>query len=274
MSSLRQNIQLLTAFLIGFTINLSLITVHPAEELSITTVDLNGTPVAVGTVGAVGPTVIFESGQGEGMDSWKLLTSALASCAHVIVYDRPGIGKSGSREQSVLTANIVASDLDLLLRKLRAVPPYILVGHSLGALYVQAFVRAHPNEVAGVVLVDGSSPLEPDGVFVSTVPPKPNTTAAAEESGVNPSITSLREGPNFPPVPLMVLIAENHGDTAAREMIWRDVQERTAGLSPKGQARLIEGSGHFIQLDRPDAVLDAIRTIADMASSPLACSMP
>ena len=269
-----QTVQVFTALLFGLASNLGLVAAPHAEQLSIKTVDLNGTPVAVGTVGTTGPTVIFESGQGEGIDSWKLVTNGLASCARVIVYDRPGIGRSGSRKQAVLTADVVASDLDLLLRKLRAVPPYILVGHSLGALYLQAFVRAHPNLVAGVVLVDGSSPLEPDGVFVSTVPPKPDTAAAAEEAGVNSSMAFLRKAPNFPPVPLIVLIAENHGDTPAREMIWRDVQERTAGLSPKGQARLIEGSGHFIQSDRPNAVLDAIRTIAEMTSNPLACSPP
>ena len=45
--------------------------------------------------------------------------------------------------------------------------PYLLVGHSLGGLYVEAFAREHPHEVSGMVLIDGTSPIEPLGVFVS-----------------------------------------------------------------------------------------------------------
>ena len=33
-------------------------------------------------------------------------------------------------------------------------PPYILVGHSLGGLYMQLFARRYPQEVSGIVLVD------------------------------------------------------------------------------------------------------------------------
>jgi pimeloyl-ACP methyl ester carboxylesterase len=246
----------------------------PADELSFQTVDLNGTPVAVGTAGATGPTIIFEAGQGEGIDSWKSVTGPLTPCARVIVYDRPGIGRSGPGRRTVLTAGVVASDLKLLLGKLHAVPPYILVGHSLGALYVQAFARTYPGQIAGVVLVDGSSPLEPDGVFVSSAQAKPGTAAAAEEAGVSPSMVAIRHGPNFPPVPLIVLIAADHGDTPAREKLWRDIQEHTAALSPKGQTRLVENSGHFIQLDQPQAVLNAIQTVAEMSSHPLSCLKP
>ncbi|HEX5326499.1 MAG TPA: hypothetical protein VFW75_07500 [Acetobacteraceae bacterium] len=56
----------------------------------------------------------------------------------------------------------------------------------------------------------------------------------------------------------MVLVAADHHDTPEREALWRDVQAHTAALSPRGQVRLIEGAGHFIQLDKPDAVIAAI----------------
>ncbi len=155
-------------------------------------------------------------------------------------------------------ADMVAEQLAALLKALNMPPPYILVGHSLGGFYVQAFARSHPEAVAAVVLVDAASPFEPPGVFVSTIPPKPGSVEAAEEAGFAPSAAAMLKGPPFPPVPLIVLAATDHGDTSEREALWRDVQARTAALSPKGRLEIVEGSGHFIQTDRPQAVIAAV----------------
>jgi pimeloyl-ACP methyl ester carboxylesterase len=101
-----------------------------------------------------------------------------------VLYDRPGIGRSGPRRGTdALLASTVADELLACLHAIAAPPPYLLVGHSLGGLYVQAFARQYPRETAAVVLVDSASPLEPPGVFGSTVPPEPGSTAAAEEAG-------------------------------------------------------------------------------------------
>ncbi|HET8701883.1 MAG TPA: alpha/beta fold hydrolase, partial [Nitrococcus sp.] len=174
-----------------------------------------------------------------------------------------GIGKSPPPRDP--TAPVLAANVaDVLLAQLRAhgLPrPYILVGHSIGGLYVQAFARNHPQVVAGAVLVDAASPFEPPGVFVSTVPPKPGSVAAAEEAGVAPSVAALLAGPPFPPVPLLVMAATDHDDTPAREALWRSVQRRTAALSPKGRLIVVH-SGHFIQTDRPASVIAAVLTVA------------
>jgi pimeloyl-ACP methyl ester carboxylesterase len=49
----------------------------------------------------------------------------------------------------------------LLLARAKLRPPFILVGHSLGGLYVQMFARLHPDEIAAVVLLDSSSTEAP-----------------------------------------------------------------------------------------------------------------
>ncbi|QVL48274.1 MAG: hypothetical protein KFB96_22055 [Thiocapsa sp.] len=61
---------------------------------------------------------------------------------------------------------------------------------------------------------DASSPLEPEGVFVSTQPPTPGTTSAWEAAGIAESVAALKSGPDFPDVPLIVLVATDHEDTA------------------------------------------------------------
>lgn len=157
-----------------------------------------------------------------------------------------------------MLASEVADRLALLLKGIGAAPPYVLVGHSLGGLYVQSFARRYPENVAAVILVDAASPLEPPGVFVPSVPPPAGSISAAEEAGVAASVSAMLAGPPLPPVPLVVLAATDHGDTAQREAVWRNVQARTAALSPQGRLEVADGSGHFIQTDRPRAVVEAM----------------
>jgi hypothetical protein len=106
-------------------------------------------------------------------------------------------------------------------------------------------LRRYPKDVAGVVLVDALSSLEPPGVFVSTEPLRPGSISAAEEAGVTRSMAALLAGQPFPAVPLIVLAATDHGDTPQREALWQEVQSRTAALSPKGRLQVVH-SGHFI----------------------------
>jgi pimeloyl-ACP methyl ester carboxylesterase len=232
------------------------------------------TELAYRLLGRAGPTVVFESGQGLGMDSWSRMAPRLALCARVIVYDRRGVGNSPARPNDrPVTASDVAHDLVRLLRAIGAAPPYILVGHSLGGLYVQAFARLYPKEVAAVVLVDAASPLEPPGVFVSTAPLAPGSISAAEEAGVAPSEAALLSGPPFPPIPLIVLAAADHDDTPQREALWREVQMRTAKLSPQGHFEVVNHTGHFIQVDRPDVVIAAVLEAARLSGAALSgCS--
>lgn len=111
------------------------------------------------------------------------------------------------------------------------------------------------------MLVDASSPLEPEGAFVSTQPPKPGTPSAWETAGIAESVAELNRDPGLTDVPLLVLVATDHQDTAEREALWLEIQRRTAALSPNGELRLARGSGHFIQEDRPETVVAAIEPV-------------
>ena len=220
-----------------------------------------GTGLSYRLAGAEGQVVVCESATAEPMANWDDVASALAPCARVLTYDRLGTGASAALSGSRVRGDDVAVRLHRLLRDLHLPTPVILVGHSIGGLYAQIFARRFPREVVGVVLVDAASPLEPPGVFVPSSPPPAGTTAAAEEAGVSETMDALRHGPDFPPVPLIVLSATKHDDTTDREALWQEIQERTARLSPRGQRVVVE-SGHFIQRDRPEAVAAAIRSLA------------
>src|SRR3954451_20712098 len=68
--------------------------------------------IAFETLGRAGPVVVFESGRGEDMRSWEHVARLLAACARVVLYDRPGIGRSSPRTgASVLLADTVVDQL-------------------------------------------------------------------------------------------------------------------------------------------------------------------
>jgi pimeloyl-ACP methyl ester carboxylesterase len=228
--------------------------------------DRGNPKLAYRLVGHRGPVIVFESGQGMGIGGWDRVVQPLLACARVVLYDREGIGDSPAPPNDLpVMANAVADSLAGLLRDIHVKPPYLLVGHSLGGLYVQSFTRHYPKLVAGVVLVDAASPLEPPGVFVSSAPLSAGSRSVAEEAGVPSSMAALLNGPPFPPVPLIVLAATDHGDTPEREALWQAVQMRTAALSPRGRLEVIDGSGHFIQHDQPNAVVRAVLAAARMS---------
>ena len=104
-----------------------------------------------------GPTVVFEAGLSATLDCWHQVAPAVAEFAPVVVYERAGVVWS---ETSPLPHDAVhiSEQLQQLLRELGAKPPYVLVGHSMGGLYVMGHAMQFPEAVAGTVLVDASNP--------------------------------------------------------------------------------------------------------------------
>jgi pimeloyl-ACP methyl ester carboxylesterase len=100
------------------------------------------------------PTVILEAGAFGTSADWDFVLGDLAAGGRVCAYDRAGLGRSPPRpgERDVLTK---AGELNGLLDQLGETGKVILVGHSNGALYIQAFARLWPGRVAGLVYVNG-----------------------------------------------------------------------------------------------------------------------
>lgn len=100
-----------------------------------------------------GPTVLIEAGRFNTSVMWSLVQEEVSRFARVCTYDRSGYAWSDPDSES-RTGTRVATDLHTLLRKAEVPGPYLLVGHSLGAMYVRYFAEQYPDELAGVILVD------------------------------------------------------------------------------------------------------------------------
>ncbi len=60
--------------------------------------------------------------------------------------------------------------------------------------------------------------------------------------------------------PLLVLIRDTTVERSHDPLHVRH-QQAMAGLSSRGEYRIVPGAGHHIQVDRPDAVIDAVRKV-------------
>jgi pimeloyl-ACP methyl ester carboxylesterase len=121
--------------------------------------DVGGHRLHLNCTGAGSPTVVLSNGTGEISQNWARIIPAVAVTSRVCAYDRAGQGWSddASRPQD---GRAIAADLHALLHGAGEHGPYLLVGHSLGGVYSMTFAARYPNEVAGMVLLDSSSPQQ------------------------------------------------------------------------------------------------------------------
>jgi pimeloyl-ACP methyl ester carboxylesterase len=117
-------------------------------------VDVGGHRLHLLCVGSGAPTVILESGLGEAAAYWGWIATAVAQETTVCAYDRAGRGWSDAAAASQ-DGVAVATDLHILLDRGHASGPFVLVGHSSGAQYVRIFAGRYPEQVAGMILLDG-----------------------------------------------------------------------------------------------------------------------
>jgi pimeloyl-ACP methyl ester carboxylesterase len=255
----RCNIALLAAAMVAFSLLLN--GQASARDAVYIVADQN---LHIETFGSGEPTVVFEAGQGNASTTWQSVAGSIAEFTKVVIYDRAGLGQSLPilDTTSPVTADKVTIALHGLLAAAAVRPPYILVGHSLGGLYIQRFATRYPGEVAGVVLIDSSSADAPSDL-TTRARLKPGTAAYLEDEGVAESNRQVRMAGPFPPLLLTVIAATDHGPYfKGWEATLMRLQQRLVTLSPRATIIVAEGSGHDIHVDRPNLVIDAVRQMA------------
>lgn len=213
------------------------------------------------------PVVVFENGLGGHMEWWTKVLPALPAGTAYFAYNRPGIGKSASAPIPRDGAHIV-SELRQALRSQGLQPPYVLVGHSLGGLYMQLFARQHPQETAALVLVDSTHPQQLEGagamenqsLLVRGAAKVLITGTAKDEfdqlTRTGHQVLAL---PTVTGLPVIVLsAAEPMKETSDLAQFSNDKRQDIARLYP-GATQVWVDSGHAIPLDKPEAVVQAIR---------------
>ena len=104
------------------------------------------------------PTVILQAGGANESLWWVRVQTQLADHVRVCAYDRAGLGWSEPADTPRDPGTIVG-ELHALLAVANIQPPYVMVGHSFGAILTRIYAAHYPAEVVGITLVDGM-PLE------------------------------------------------------------------------------------------------------------------
>lgn len=212
----------------------------------------------------------------------------VASFTRVCAYDRPGTGGSRSTEVAQPTsAQISADDLEALLAASGETGPFVLAGHSYGGPIIRLFAGDHPDEVAGLVLVDGLSEDLDAGLTDAqrTVFEELNTpqSPGAESFDFATLADQLRGSPPAPDVPVIVLTADTPQltpealasgqlppgvDQAFADALWA-AQLSAQDLLPTKFTSAVHvtdtSSDHYIQLENPQLVIDSIRDVVEEA---------
>lgn len=267
-----------------------------APSISDPLVDIGTHRLQVHSEGEGTPVIVIDSGIGDRLDKLRPLQAALGRVTRVVTYNRAGYGRS---EPGPLPRDCgrEAAELKALLEKASLPGPYVLVGHSLGALNVQAFASRYPDAVAGLVLLDppplsfllgreyadlramagrmtaewqaiadaaaGSADAREraQGVFFRMIASEHREMFGASAKRVA-GITT------FGSLPLLVMAAGRpnpaFGAVAeAYQKYWVAQSRKLAAASTKGKFILAEKSSHYLYLDDPGLVAQSIIDLVD-----------
>jgi pimeloyl-ACP methyl ester carboxylesterase len=237
-------------------------------SLTLQKVDVGGHSLNL-LIGGQGSTaVVFEGGFGTGIASWSTVQKEVAAFARTVSYDRAGLGQSdlGPKPRS---AKQIASELHTALEKAGVKPPYVLVGHSLGGIFVRVFADMYPKEVVGMVLIDPSQESfnewirkrQPDRVKaaqaqMANAAEGPRAEAAALD--VTDAEARLAKVP--PGIPVTLLSAtEDESMPADARRVWIEKHNEWIATVPGGKHVVVEKTAHFIQVQQPKLVIETIQ---------------
>jgi pimeloyl-ACP methyl ester carboxylesterase len=249
-------------------------------KASRTRVDVGGRALFISCTGTGTPTVVLEAGSGNTGDTWVSVQPEVARFTRVCSYDRAGLGQSDPAPAGVRTVQDSVDDLHALLGAADISGPVVLVGHSLGGLIVRLYASQYPDEVAGAVLVDGMPPdLPASGLALLPAVERGETFVILR--GLHPQdpehldiiasgVWVMAHSPAR--VPAVVLAAGFHGapdapPDPAFEDLWAELQQEQARALDARLVSVPDGD-HFLQLDRPELVIEAIRQMVEAVRNP------
>jgi pimeloyl-ACP methyl ester carboxylesterase len=183
---------------------------------------LGGSEIEYEVRGA-GPAVIFLHAFPLGQFMWDAAVEALADRHRVVRFDARGFGGTPPDDEP-LTMERIADDASALLGLL-GIEKAVVVGCSMGGYAAFAFVRRHPERLAGLVLQDTRAGAD-------TEEARANRTALADrvrEEGAGAAVEAF--------LPKLV------GETTKREnpALVEGLRERILATSPAGIVQALHG---------------------------------
>src|SRR5438034_1479793 len=257
--------------------------------------------------GSGSPTVILESGYRNDAEIWSTPVKPgmstvfpdVAKFTRVCAYDRPGtfldadhLGRSTPVPMPRAARDLV-SDLHALLQTAHVPVPYVFADHSFGGIFTRLYAGTYPKEVVGMVLVDALSEKVRTGLtpeqwklyveFGFTKPtPGLEKYKEIETLDVNASLDQMEKAASaepLRPMPLFVLTQGKPFDLSrwqplpaefrgALDKVWHAAQDDLTTLAPNARHKTATKSAHYIQVQEPQVVIDAIKQVVEAVRNP------
>jgi hypothetical protein len=252
---------------------LSFIKVNAQDAVLDTLVDIGGYKMHFSILKGNDNVILFESGAGDDGSVWEgmSLTVHEITGATVISYDRSGFGKSELNpnhkkdDQFGIFNGVI--ELELTLKKIGYFDNLILVSHSYGGFYTTLFSSRNPDKVLFNVRVDANLANQyTEEILVkaehdNSVHQLKDIHLGQYYLGINFANTvrlmwNTEYPSSIPAIDLVSPIQRHHTDKEW-ELLLRthqdfvDAQTNRTGI-------IANGSGHYIFLDNPGLVINAI----------------
>ena len=246
-------------------------------------VTVNGAQLAYSCVGSGSPKVIIEHGlyklpfQAEPSEHWYAWIGTqlgVAEFTEVCVYGRRGVaGSEPVEEGTIRTADDQVADLVGFLEAMDFEDPVVIAGHSWGGAIGQLFANRYPDRTAALVLVESVTADAFDGYpFPSSGPIEfVDIVGGAEQLAEIDDLEDLAITVLSAGSPVFTVLGTPDGaipagapmhDPAAFEA-WTNWQNDLNDLSSNVVHNTFDDSGHLMQIDRPNAIVDAVAEIME-----------
>jgi pimeloyl-ACP methyl ester carboxylesterase len=237
-------------------------------------VDAGGHQVRMLICGSGSPTVVFETGArgsgGDPLEAWEKVQPEVSKFTKTVAYDRAGVGLSAPGPQP-RDARQIARELHTALQNAHAAPPYILVGHSFGGLFIRVFAGMYPREVGGMVLVDPtqeefinwnqSHNHDDDDIPADDWNLIQAGMAEARESRIPEGIPVVLISGMGPRVLPAFMTEKQKLKYRTQHQMWLKYHTEWIEKAPNGKHIITQNSGHGIPFEEPDLVVGAIRQV-------------
>ena len=244
-------------------------------------VQIKGKQQHVLTWGKGEPVVVFLNGGGSGLKDFEPVQKEISKITKTISYDKFGLGKSELIETPRTLEN-VANELKELLDKEGVVEtPMIFVGHSMGGYVARYYLHRYPKNLVGLILIDPGSEFlnEEYKKFQTEKEIKMEESLLAAQIKLIPKgfqmevnayenhDSILRTITTDTDIPIALLesnkVDENDEAGKRRIEIQKQLYREFQRKLPQTEIISTEKSGHFIQLEEPNLVIDAIQAMVE-----------
>jgi len=266
---------------------------------------VNGHRMRLDCTGSGSPTLILDAGLGNDGLIWSGVQPVLSRTTQVCSYDRAGFGWSDPMP-APRDADHIASELHALLDAAGIRGPLVLLGHSIAGIYIRDYATRYPADVAGLIFVDASTPLQNRDPAIAAVdgngPPwyEIPLNEAMFAAGIPRLLSGCRwnhrgfdaysaklqgedrcheafggiagerasfdlsgaetahTGP-YGALPILIFSQDPSATgpdplAAEADRAWNRMQDDLKNLSTRSRRIIARGSGHYIQIQRPELV--------------------